>query len=166
MRQVLFAILPEVVLLDVAGAAEAFRMAGQFAPGSYELQFVGPNPSVRSAVGLHLSQLQPLPASVHDGAIVVIAGVSSRALDLNSPAAKKLGEWLAKVSRNACVPAACLPRRQDCCADANARLITSSWKHWESSSLPRRCMAIVFSSRTVLCSPAPVSRQASIWRCM
>lgn len=100
MRQVLFAILPEVVLLDVAGAAEAFRLAGQLVPNSYELQFVGPNPSARSAVGLQLHQLQPLPATVPDGAIVVIAGVSSRSLDLNSPAVKRLTEWLSKISSN------------------------------------------------------------------
>ncbi len=108
MRQVLFAILPEVVLLDVAGAAEAFRLASQLVPGSYELQFVGLNSSVRSAVGLQLDQLQPLPASVPDSSIVVIAGVSSRALDLNSPAARKLAEWLAKVSRNETVTLMCV----------------------------------------------------------
>jgi transcriptional regulator GlxA family with amidase domain len=108
MRQVLFALLPEVVLLDVAGAADAFRMAGQFAPGSYELQFVGPEPSVRSAVGLQLHQLQPLPGSVPDGSIVVITGVSSRALDLNSPAVKRLTEWLSKISANPTVTLMCV----------------------------------------------------------
>lgn len=108
MRQVLFAILPEVVLLDVAGAAEAFRLAGQLVPGSYELQFVGLNSSVRSAVGLQLDQLQPLPTKVPDGSIVVIAGVSSRALDLNSPATRKLADWLAKVSRNETVTLMCV----------------------------------------------------------
>jgi transcriptional regulator GlxA family with amidase domain len=108
MRQVLFAILPEVVLLDVAGAAEAFRLAGQLVPGSYELQFVGLNSSVRSAVGLQLDQLQPLPTSVPDGSIVVIAGVSSRALDLNSPTTRKLADWLAKASRNETVTLMCV----------------------------------------------------------
>ena len=108
MTQVLFALLPEVVLLDVAGAAEAFRMAGQFVPGSYELQFVGPDASVRSAVGLQLSQLQPLPASVPDGSIVVITGVSSKALDLNSPAFERVSAWLAKISRNQTVTLMCV----------------------------------------------------------
>lgn len=108
MRQVLFAILPEVVLLDIAGAAEAFRLASQLVPDSYELQFVGPNASTRSAVGLQLSQLRPLPVSVPDGAIVVIAGVSSRALDLDSPAMKRVGEWLARISRNETVTLMCV----------------------------------------------------------
>ena len=39
MRTVLFAMLPGVVLLDVAGAAEAFRSAEREAPGSYQLRF-------------------------------------------------------------------------------------------------------------------------------
>jgi transcriptional regulator GlxA family with amidase domain len=108
MRQVLFAILPEVVLLDVAGAAEAFRIAGQLVPGSYELQFVGPLGSIRSCVGLQLHQLQPLPVSVPDGAIVVITGVSSRSLDLDSPAVQRLTEWLSKISRNETVTLMCV----------------------------------------------------------
>ena len=108
MKRVLFAILPEVVLLDVAGAAEAFRLAGQLVLGSYELQFVGTDPSVRSAVGLQLHQLQPLPESVPDGSIVVIAGVSSKALDLNSPLVKRLSAWLAQVSRNPTVTLMCV----------------------------------------------------------
>ena len=100
MRQVLFAVVPEVVLLDVAGAAEAFRLASQLVPNSYELHFVGPNASARSAVGLQLNQLQPLPESVPDDCIVVIAGVSSRALDLNSVPMKRVTDWLTKISRN------------------------------------------------------------------
>jgi transcriptional regulator GlxA family with amidase domain len=108
MRQVLFAILPDVVLLDIAGAAETFRLASQLVPGSYELQFVGSQASVCSAVGLQLSQLQPLPGSVPDGAIVVIAGVSSRALDLKSPAMKQLTEWLITISQSPNVTLMCV----------------------------------------------------------
>ncbi len=62
MRTVLFAILPEVVLLDVAGAAEAFRIAEREAPGSYQLRFVSTQSRVRAAVGLHLDKLELLPA--------------------------------------------------------------------------------------------------------
>jgi transcriptional regulator GlxA family with amidase domain len=91
---VLLAVLPEVVLLDVAGAADAFRMANTQAPGSYRLRFVGPEPAVRAAIGLHLSKLEPLPKRVPDGAIVVITGVSSAAFDIDSPAVTKLAAWL------------------------------------------------------------------------
>ena len=60
MRTVLFAILPEVVLLDVAGAADAFRIAEREAPGNYQLRFVSTQSTVRAAVGLHLDKLEPL----------------------------------------------------------------------------------------------------------
>ena len=51
MRKVLFALLPEVVLLDIAGAAEAFRLASNLVPDAYDLQFVGTSSSLRSCVG-------------------------------------------------------------------------------------------------------------------
>ena len=66
MRTVLFAILPELVLLDVAGAADAFRIAEREAPGNYQLRFVSTQSSVRAAVGLHLDKLEPLPEHVPD----------------------------------------------------------------------------------------------------
>ena len=66
MRTVLFAILPEVVLLDVAGASEAFRLAERETPDSYSIRFVSTQSSVRAAVGLHLDKLEPLPEHVPD----------------------------------------------------------------------------------------------------
>lgn len=108
MRTVLFALLPEVVLLDVAGAAEAFRLASQLVPESYALKFVGTSTSLRSAVGLQLHQLQRLPAVVPDHSIVVITGVTSAALDLDSEPTRQLTEWLAKVARNETVTLMCV----------------------------------------------------------
>ena len=78
MRTVLFAILPEVVLLDVAGAAEAFRIADREAPGSYQLRFVSTQSSVRAAVGLHLDKLEPLPERVPDHSVIVVTGVTTK----------------------------------------------------------------------------------------
>jgi transcriptional regulator GlxA family with amidase domain len=108
MRTVVFALLPEVVLLDVAGAAEAFRLASQLVPESYELQFVGTSSSLRSCVGLQLHQLQRLPAEVPDHSVVVITGVSSVSLDLESAPVKQLTAWLAKVARNDTVTLMCV----------------------------------------------------------
>ena len=44
MREVVFVLLPDVVLLDVAGPAEAFRSAELNAPGSFRLRFTSPQP--------------------------------------------------------------------------------------------------------------------------
>ncbi|MGH7748384.1 MAG: GlxA family transcriptional regulator, partial [Candidatus Dormibacteria bacterium] len=61
MRDVVFALLPNVVLLDVAGPADAFRNAERQVAGSYRLRFVSPAPSVTAAAGLSLSALETLP---------------------------------------------------------------------------------------------------------
>ncbi|HTO44769.1 MAG TPA: AraC family transcriptional regulator, partial [Burkholderiales bacterium] len=55
-------LLPEVVLLDLAGPADAFRNAASRTPGSYRLRFAAPQRSLASAGGLQLSGLEPLPA--------------------------------------------------------------------------------------------------------
>jgi transcriptional regulator GlxA family with amidase domain len=99
-RTVLFAIQPEVVLLDVAGAGEAFRIAEREVPGSYELRFISTQPGVRAALGLHLDQLEPLPAHVPDGSVIVITGVTSKALRLDSAPTTALASWLKRTMEN------------------------------------------------------------------
>jgi transcriptional regulator GlxA family with amidase domain len=108
MRDVLFALLPHTVLLDVAGPAEAFRMANGEVPESYSLHFVGSTRTMESAIGLQLSGLRPLPRTVADGSIIVIAGVTSRKLDLNSAAVTKLCRWLRQVMENQTVTLMCV----------------------------------------------------------
>ncbi|HEV7716648.1 MAG TPA: AraC family transcriptional regulator, partial [Steroidobacteraceae bacterium] len=108
MTDVLFALLPHTVLLDVAGPAEAFRMANNFAPGSYSLRFVGSTPSVESGVGLQLSGLRPLPRKLPDGAIIVISGVVGRTLDLTAAAVERMAEWLRHAMQNETVTLVCV----------------------------------------------------------
>ena len=48
--EVVFVLLPDVVLLDVAGPADAFRNAASRVPGSYRLRFVAPQPALAAAV--------------------------------------------------------------------------------------------------------------------
>jgi transcriptional regulator GlxA family with amidase domain len=100
--------LPEVVLLDVAGAAEAFRLASTLVPDSYDLQFVGTSTSLRSAVGLQLHKLQRLPAEVPDHSMVVVTGVTSAALNLESEPFQQLSQWLQVVARKETVTLMCV----------------------------------------------------------
>lgn len=97
MREVFFALLPEVVLLDAAGPAEAFRIANQKAPGSYRLRFVAPRKRIRSAVGLSLAPLQALPRQLPSGAMVVVTGISGAILRLDTPEVRALVRWLRRV---------------------------------------------------------------------
>ena len=100
MRSVLFAILPEVVLLDVAGAGEAFRIAEREVPGSYRLRFVGTQPTLRAAMGLHLDRLEPLPDQVPDHSVIVVTGVTSRSLRLDSAPTMAVVRWLQRAMEN------------------------------------------------------------------
>ncbi|GAC1451286.1 MAG: helix-turn-helix domain-containing protein [Steroidobacteraceae bacterium] len=94
MRDVVFVLLPNVVLLDVAGPADAFRNAAARVPGSYRLRFVAPLAQLPAAVGLTLCELEPLPARLAPGTIVVLTGVSAARIAPAEPAAGRVIEWL------------------------------------------------------------------------
>jgi transcriptional regulator GlxA family with amidase domain len=108
LRQVLFALLPQTVLLDVAGPADAFRIANQQVPDSYALGFVGAARSIEAAVGLRLASVRPLPRRVPPGSIIVVTGVITGALDLTSSPVRKLSEWLARVMHDESLTLMCV----------------------------------------------------------
>ncbi|HEY2807964.1 MAG TPA: helix-turn-helix domain-containing protein [Steroidobacteraceae bacterium] len=91
---VFFVLLPQVVLLDVAGPADAFRNAEALQPGSYRLRFVAPQPTLQAAVGLTLSDLEPLPQECPPGSIVVLTGIAGTRIDLVDPAVQRVVQWL------------------------------------------------------------------------
>jgi transcriptional regulator GlxA family with amidase domain len=93
-REVIFVLLPKVVLLDMAGPADAFRNAAALVPGSYVLRFVAPRASVQTAVGLSLAGLEPLPARLAPGSLVVLTGISGAGVDPQEPATRAVIEWL------------------------------------------------------------------------
>jgi transcriptional regulator GlxA family with amidase domain len=93
-REVYFVVLPQLVLLDLAGPAEAFRLANKKVPDSYRLHFIAPTRSVQSAIGLQLGSLEPLPTKLPDDAIVVVAGVSGEAVNFDDPSIQRVIAWL------------------------------------------------------------------------
>ena len=107
-RDVYFVLLPHTVLLDVSGPAEAFRLANVPAPDSYHLKYVATTRTVESAIGLQLAGLKPLPRRIADDSIVVIAGVTTRKLDLQSPAVAQVCEWLRATLENQTVTLLCV----------------------------------------------------------
>ncbi len=79
MIDVLFLVLPDSLLLDLAGPAEAFRLANQYLhrrgkPEAFRLRYVGPQAEVDSSVGLSLSRIEPLPAKLRAPSWVVLVG--------------------------------------------------------------------------------------------
>lgn len=94
MREVVFLLLPNVVLLDVAGPADAFRNAERRVPGSYRLRFAAPLPSLTAAVGLTLGALEPLPAALGSRTLLILTGVGGETLDSQEPATRRAIAWL------------------------------------------------------------------------
>ncbi|ANJ93411.1 GlxA family transcriptional regulator [Serratia plymuthica] len=89
-QAVYFLMLPQVLSLDVSGPAETLRLAGTFS-----LHYIGPEPQVTCSIGMTLSRLEPLPARLEDGAILVVPGVSDSARYFANPQAEQARRWLA-----------------------------------------------------------------------
>ncbi len=89
-QAVYFLMLPQVLSLDVSGPAETLRLAGQFS-----LHYISPLPQVTCSIGMTLSQLQPLPDRLEDGAILVVPGVSDSPIFFANAPAEQARRWLA-----------------------------------------------------------------------
>jgi transcriptional regulator GlxA family with amidase domain len=105
--EVVFVLMPNVVLLDLAGPADAFRNANNRVPGSYRLRFAAPSPEIKASVGLTFSALEPLPAELPRGAILVLTGISGDSVDTREPATRRVIEWLRASARPATLMCVC-----------------------------------------------------------
>jgi transcriptional regulator GlxA family with amidase domain len=86
---VFFVVLPGSLVLDWAGPAEAFRIAGGFG-----LHFIGPVATPRTSVGVALSGVEPLPARLPMGAWLVLVGMPGTRFDARQPGAPETLRWL------------------------------------------------------------------------
>lgn len=95
-RDVVFLLLNEVVLMDVAGLMDVFRSANTEAPGSFRLRFAAPRQSVLVAGGLTFSACEPLPEELARDAILVVPGVAGerQAIDPREPSTRRAVDWL------------------------------------------------------------------------
>jgi transcriptional regulator GlxA family with amidase domain len=107
-----FVVLPDSLLLDLAGPAEAFRLANQQLarrglPAHFQLHFAGTDAGNTSSVGLALTGLEPLPASLPAASWVVLLGRPGDGADVVRPAPAWLAarHWLSQVV----APALALP---------------------------------------------------------
>lgn len=101
--QVLFVLMPNSLILDWAGPAEALRIANQCLvaqgqPERFALQFVGPDVDTPSSVGAQLTGVQPLPrillahpATPH---WVVLVGLPGSSIAVDNAAARAVLHWL------------------------------------------------------------------------
>ena len=103
-----FVLPPGVVLLDYAGAAEAFRIAADFGAG-FRLRAtapIDPGETATTSVGLGLTGAEPLPERIEPGSLLVVCGVAGDAAASDTRATRAIARWLRKVasgSHLACV---------------------------------------------------------------
>lgn len=102
-QDVLFLLLGEFMLLDLARLVETFRCANAELPGSYRLRFAAPARSAPVTDGLTVSGCESLPEELPAEAILVVpGGVSSdRRCDPRDPAVRRTIDWLHSVGRGA-----------------------------------------------------------------
>jgi transcriptional regulator GlxA family with amidase domain len=101
---VLFIIVPHSLLLDIAGPAEAFRLANQHRearglPARFRLRFAGPAPSQPTSVGLALADLIPLPPRLNTPTWVVVVGQPTAHTRQVTPAITATARWLNQTLR-------------------------------------------------------------------
>lgn len=106
----LFVVAPHTMLLDVAGPAEAFRLANEHRarlglPPRFALRFVGPQPQPTSSVGLTLANIAPLPSQLAAPTWVVLAGQPTATVPLTVADNRAVETWLS----NTLAPALAAP---------------------------------------------------------
>ena len=126
MIDVLFLVLPDTLLLDIAGPAEAFRLANQALrrrglPEAFHLRYAGPLAQAGSSVGLLLAGLEPLPVAFERPTWVVLLGRPGDACEVVGDGAA----WMAARHWLAQAVASRLAASASACAEAGAvRLLT------------------------------------------
>ena len=99
MVDVLFVIVPHALLLDIAGAAEAFRLANQHRarrglPPRFRLRFTAPEELQETSVGLSIAGLEPLPQELGTNTWVMVVGQPTEHLGQVTTAITTTARWL------------------------------------------------------------------------
>jgi transcriptional regulator GlxA family with amidase domain len=101
---VLFVLLPNALMLDLAGPAEVLRLASQIEDEGavqFDLQYVSPVAALQTSISLPLTGLAPLPQTLLPGTLVVLVGSTSKVTAARQgefeTASATLTEWLQRV---------------------------------------------------------------------
>ncbi len=107
--EVLFVLLPDTLILDWAGPAEAFRIANQSLlrqgkPAAFKLRFVGLQSETRSSVGAQIAQIEPLPTLLATPTWLVLLGYPDEAAHQDSTQVRQVTHWLRSVDKQLHAP--------------------------------------------------------------
>jgi transcriptional regulator GlxA family with amidase domain len=93
-REVVFVLMANLALLDLAGPVDVFRNANGRVPGSYRLRFVAPQSCIPLAGSLVFSGCEPLPATLKSRSVLVVVGGASDRIDPHDAATRQIIDWL------------------------------------------------------------------------
>jgi transcriptional regulator GlxA family with amidase domain len=98
---VLFVVSPQALLLDIAGPAEAFRLANLHRAAlrqqpRFRLRFAGSSATLETSVGLALAGLEPLPPRLEAPTWVVLVGQPNADVNRVTPAIAATAQWLSR----------------------------------------------------------------------
>lgn len=102
MRDIYFLLLPNLLLLDMAGPWQVFRTVNKMIGPRFRLHMIGVNPQLEVGEGVTLADIEPLPEQLPDNAVVVIPGlhIAGSAIDpLQTEACKTACHWLQQTLR-------------------------------------------------------------------
>lgn len=96
---VVFVIVPHSLLLDIAGPAEAFRLANQHREARghsprFRLRYAAPMTTLQTSVGLSIAELEPLPERLLTPTWVVVVGQPTVHTRQPTPAITATAQWL------------------------------------------------------------------------
>lgn len=92
-----FLILPDVLMVDLSGPADAFLFANRRSEQHlFELRYISPVQNPTSSLGLALHAIDPLPETIEADAWVIIPGTLCQQFNANSASAKTAIHWLKK----------------------------------------------------------------------
>ena len=96
---VFFVLLPDSLILDWAGPAEAFRIANQVSKANghaecFRLRFIGPDAEAMTSVFINVNGIEPLPRALPCPSWLVLVGMPGARIDNQSPAARTTIDWL------------------------------------------------------------------------
>jgi transcriptional regulator GlxA family with amidase domain len=99
---ILFVISPHSLLLDIAGPAEAFRLANLHRakvrqPPRFRLRFTGPSQSLRTSVGLMVAELETFPTRLDSPTWIVLTGQPKAHVGDVTRATTATAQWLSRV---------------------------------------------------------------------
>jgi transcriptional regulator GlxA family with amidase domain len=126
-----FVLPPDLLLLDFAGPADAFRVAAARGAPVFECALPAAEPVASTSLGVTLGNIEPLPAMIERDALLIVCGSSDDEAAVGVTAGRA---WCAGCARSAgsrsgwpaSAPAPCSPGAPVCSTASGARRTTAS----------------------------------------